>query len=153
MATQGGDITTRSMRPRLSAGCDADRSQNCLHALTGVHGRVLYVIFAYHTRIHTRAWTTQEAGWPMDRFTGATGAHSSGREQSMRTAKATARRASSRCITSAYSTASTAGMPLRVMSASCRYPAGRPPCLWQQGAPASNTPPGRGHTLYHAGHI
>lgn len=47
-------------------------------------------------------------------------AHSSNRIQSMRTAKSTARRASSRCITSAYSTARTAGMPLRVIKASCK---------------------------------
>ena len=50
-------------------------------------------------------------------------AHASRWWQSMRTAKATAWRASRRCMTSAYSTASTAGMPLRVMSTSCRYPA------------------------------
>jgi hypothetical protein len=41
MATQGGDISKRSMRPRLSAGSDASRRQNCLHALTCVHSGVL----------------------------------------------------------------------------------------------------------------
>ncbi len=55
MATQGGDITARSMRPRLSAGSDADRSQNCLHALTGVHGRVLDALIRLpHPHPHSR---------------------------------------------------------------------------------------------------